>query len=107
MQQIGDFYWLDENKKEFPAKEMVLEYVYTPAFRFWVKDPELDTPASPLMCIKCYRVTSPGGLVAHIQIAEHFSENNMIETFWISCTNEYLHVHDIYYGELTRETPEK
>ncbi len=100
-----EFYFQEPGKSEIPAKEIVLEYVYTPAFRFWVKDPELDTKAGPLMCIKCYRVVSQGSLTAHIQIAEYFSENNMIEMFWIQCSHDYLQVHNIYYGELTRENP--
>lgn len=101
-----DFYFKEPEGKEIPAKEIVLEYVYTPVFKFWVKDPELEAKACPLMCIKCYRVVSQGSLIAHMQIAEYFSEKNLIEMFWIQCSNDYLHVHDIYYGELTREAPE-
>jgi len=100
---INDFIWKKPGGEESNLKKLKLEYVYTPAFRFWIKDAEINMVPKPLMCIQCYKATSKDGEVAYMKVADCFGDHNLIETYWIQCSNEALQVKYIDCGELSRD----
>lgn len=93
-----DFSWMENERSHTPSK-VELESVYSPAKRVWVKDPDLDEKPKHVLAIKCYKVTFVHQ-DAFVNIIECLDENGLLDHYYNTISNDYIHVKNYSFGKL-------